>query len=192
MTAKCTKCVEHFREQKRRLELVHDLKAKNEGMSHAFLKTQACSMIRKLGQENFPDDPTKVETEVPVEGVGKVDVLGRIGEATVVVECGNTNPKKIWALEKQFDIVLHIPFCYTWNLININVDEIIHQLVVALVVKELEKRQLTKALERNKAICLEEGECSLPSGRCGFPEEAMQIAGLTIDHIRKKKILTES
>ena len=185
MTVKCTKCIEHFREQKRRLELVHDLKAKNEGMSHAFLKTQACSIIRKLGQENFPDHPTKVETEVPVESIGKIDVLGQIGETTIVVECGNTSPKKILALEEQFDVVLHIPFCYTWNLININMDKIKHQLFVALVGRKLEKRRVR--FERNKPYCLEEGECSLPSGRNGFPEEAMQIAGLAIDHSSKKR-----
>ena len=184
MTAKCTKCIEHFQEQKRRLELIHDLKAKNEGMSHAFLKTQACSMIRELGSSGEYD--TKVETEVPVEGIGVVDVVGLIGEVAVAVECGKTNPKKILALKEHFDIVLHIPYCYTWGLVNIDMDELEHQLAVALVLKELKKRKLN--FEKGKAICLEEGECSLPSGRDGFPEEAMQIAGLLpTNQVKKKK-----
>ena len=187
MAVKCSKCIEGFREQKRRLELIHDLKAKNEGMSHAFLKTQACSMIRELGQIDYVKDfPTSVGTEVAVKGVGKVDVVGRIGEETIAVECGNTNLKKILALEEHFDVVLHIPFCYTWGLININTDEIMHQLACARLAKALKKENLE--FERNKWICVEEGKCSLPSGRDGFPEEAMQIAGLLpTNQIKKKK-----
>lgn len=187
MAVKCSKCIEYFREQKRRLDLIHDLKAKNEGMSHSFLKTQACSMIRELGQIDYVKDfPTSVETEVAVKGIGKVDVVGRIGEETIAVECGNTNLKKILALEEHFDVVLHIPFCYTWGLININTDEIMRQLACAKLGKALEKKNLK--FERNKSFCLEEGKCSLPSGRDGFPEEAMQIAGLlSTNQIKKKK-----
>jgi len=172
MTVKCAKCIESFREQKRRLELIHDLKAKNEGMSHAFLKTRACDMIRELGCQT--DFPVSVETELSVKGIGKVDVVGRIGDATIAVECGKTNPKKILALEERFDIVLHIPYCYTWGLVNIGMEELNHQLAVALFGKVLEKHEKTKNFEKHKWICLEEGECSLPSGKNGFPEEAMQ------------------
>lgn len=176
---KCTRCIDYFREQKRRLELIHDLKAKNEGMSHASLKNQACGMIRKLGKENFPDWSTSVETEVPIEGVGKVDVVGQIGDVTIAVECGNTRANKIFELHKHFDVVLHIPYCYTWNFMDINIDEITHQLFTGMIAKELKRRGYAKGLERNKPICLEEGECSLPSGLKGFPDEAMQIAGLS-------------
>lgn len=187
LTVKCTKCVDYFQEYKKRLELVHDLKAKNEGMSHAYLKTQACSMIRELGKGNFPDFLTSVETEVSIKGIGKVDVLGWIGEATIAVECGNTNPMKILALERHFDVVLHIPFCHTINLFNINMDEIVHKLVVGLVYKELERRDLTRHLVRGKIVCLAQGECSLPSGKDGFPEEAIKIAGFLTNQSEKKK-----
>ena len=184
MTVKCTRCIDHFQRQKKELELIHDLKGKNEGMSHAFLKTQACNMIRELGQ-NCKDFPTSVETEVSVKGIGKVDVVGQIGEVTIAVECGKTNPKKILALEEHFDIVLHIPYCYTWGLVNIDMDELEHQLAVELLAKGLKNAKVN--FEKYKWFCLEKGECSLPSGRDGFPEEAMQIAGLHINHVKKKK-----
>jgi len=160
------------------LELIRDLKAKNEGMSHVVLKSQVCNMIREIGHKTFTDSPVKVETEVCVKGIGKVDVVGRIGDSTIAVECGNTNMHKISALRGLFDIVLHIPYCYTEELFKIDMDELEHQLVVAVILKELEKRNLAKGMERNKPICLEEGECSLPSGRNGYPEEARRIAEL--------------
>ena len=177
MVVKCTKCIKLFQEQKRRLELIQDLKGKNEGVVHAFLKSEVCRTIREFGQiDSFKDSPISVDTEVSVKGIGKVDVVGRIGEETIAVECGNTNVEKILALEEQFDVVLHIPFCYTWNFIEIKVDEIKRRLAVAKLAKALKKRKLK--VERNKWICVEEGECSIPSGRDGYPEEAMQIAGL--------------
>jgi len=178
MAQKCSKCIQRFREHKERLELIRDLKAKNEGISHVTLKSRVCKMIRELGHNTFPDFPVTVETEVCVEGIGKVDVVGRIDEATIVVECGQTNEEKILALKEQFDIVLHIPYCYTQELFKIDIDELEHQLIVAVILKSLEKRNLAKGMEKNKLICLEEGECSLPSGRNGYPEEATRIAGL--------------
>ena len=150
MTVKCTKCIERFREQKRRLELIHDLKAKNEGMSHAFLKSQVCSMIRELSTHT--DFPVSVDTEVSVSGVGKVDVIGKVGEVIIAVECGKTTLKKILALKEHFDIVLHIPYCYTWGIVNISMDELNHQLAVALMGKELERQKLGD-FEKNKKIC---------------------------------------
>lgn len=143
-------------------------------------------MIREFGHEQFSDWDTSVETEVSVKGIGKVDVVGRIGDATIAIECGRTNQKKVFALKKHFDVVLHIPYCYTWNLININKEEINHQVFVAMIKKELKRRKLPP-FKKGKVFCLEEGECSLPSGRDGFPEEAMQIAGLlTINQAKKK------
>jgi hypothetical protein len=176
MAQKCSKCIQHFREDKQRLELIHDLKNQNEGISHAILKSEVCKMIRELGHNTYPDSSVTVETEVCVEGIGKVDVVGRIDEVTIVVECGNTSIKKILALKEKFDIVLHIPYCYTRELFIIDFGELEHQFAVALISKELEKRNLTKGMEKNKPICLEKGECSLPSGRNGYPEEAIQIA----------------
>ena len=178
MVQKCSKCIQLFQERKNQLQLISDLKAKNEGMSHVVLKSQVCDMIRKIGQETSPDQPVKIETEACANGIGKVDVVGQIGEVTIAVECGNTNGKKIAALREKFDIVLHVPYCYTQELFNIDMDELKHQLAITAVFKELEKRNLTKNMVRNKPICLEEGVCSLPSGRKGYPEEAMRLAGL--------------
>jgi len=156
------------------MDLVNDLKAKNESMSHAFLKTNACNILRELG--NSIDCPMLVDTEVSVKGIGKIDVVGQVGQVTIAVECGRTNPNKILALKKHFDIVLHIPYCYSWGLVKIDLLELEYQLLAELVDRKLKKEGMV--FERHKQFCLEEGECSLPSGRDGYPQEAMQIAGL--------------
>ena len=178
MTAKCSKCIEIFRKKRRRINLIQDIKAKSESVTHASLKNQACDIIRKLGEEKFTDLPISVETEVFVKDLGKkVDVVGHIADASIAVECGRTKPKKISDLEEHFDVVLHVPYCYTWNLFTLNIPKIEHKIFVTLVGKELERRNIA-SFEKGKAICLEKGECSLPSGRDGFPEEAMKMAGL--------------
>lgn len=188
MSQKCSKCIQRFREHKARLELIRDLKAKNEGMSHAFLKSEVCNMIRELGQKWYPESHVTIETEVCVEGIGKVDVVVIIDEVTIAVECGNTPAKKISELEEHFDIVLHVPYCYTRELFKIDFDELEHELACTFIAKELEKQNLTKGMVRNKPICLEKGECSLPSGRNGYPEEAIRMAGLSsVDLIGKQK-----
>lgn len=190
MVVKCSKCIDYFRLQKNRWNLISDLKAKNEGMLHANLKNQMCNMFRELGQKNFPDWNIKVETEVPIEGIGKVDVLAQINEVTIAIECGNTNPKKILKLEEKFDLVLHIPFCYTQNVIDINTEEINHQIFATMIHNDLvsthRKGILLEKPEKDRPICLEEGECSLPSGRDGFPDEAKQLAGLTTKRSKEK------
>ncbi len=109
-------------------------------------------MIRTLGRKQFPDYSTSVKTEVSIDRIGKVDVLGLIGEVVIAVECGNTNPKKIIALydDPSIDLVLLIPFCYTQNFVKIDLDEITHKIVVGLIRRELEKRGLTKDLTTNK------------------------------------------
>lgn len=181
MPVKCAKCIEHFREQRRRLELIHDLKAKSESMSHASLKNEVCNWIRQIA-EDFEGFSHSVETEVSVKGVGKVDVVGYIGDdtdninVTIAAECGRTNPAKIEAMKEQFDVVLHIPYCYTWDFIDINRDKVCHQLFTSSVFKGLRKKRPELDIVRNKVYCVAEGECSLPSGRNGFPEEAIQIA----------------
>ena len=170
--SKCSKCIDYFREKKRRLELVWDLKGKNESLSHAKLKSDVCRFIREFWKRK--GYPISVETEFSVEGIGKVDVVGWIGESTIAVECGRTSQKKIEALRKHFDVVLHIPYCYTWDFLNIDIDKVEHELFCASLFKELKKRGHN--VVRNKVFCLEEGECSLPSGRKGYPEEATKIA----------------
>jgi hypothetical protein len=108
-----------FQEEKRRLEQILDLKAKNEGFFHAELKTEVCSFMRELAKDYQTHDRSSVETEVPVKGVGKVDVLCKIGDVTIAVECGNTDAKKVLCLAKRFDVVLHIPFCWTTKLVHL-------------------------------------------------------------------------
>lgn len=95
-----------------------------------------------------------------------------------------TNPRKIKALKENFDMVLHVPYCYTQEFIDIDIDKIRHQLFVSSVFKELKKEHPKLSIIRNKVFCLDEGECSLPSGRDGYPKEAMQIAGLSIDLVK--------
>jgi len=179
---KCSKCITYFRLEKERLEMIQDLKAKSESISHASLKSEVCNMIRQIAKDN----EFSVETEVSVEGIGKVDVIGRIGDATIAVECGTTNPRKIKVLKENFDVVLHVPYCYTREFIDINIDRINHQLFVCSVSKKLRKELPDWEFIRNKVYCLEEGECSLPSGRNGYPKEAMQIAGLTINQVKER------
>lgn len=180
MTPKCSKCIDFYKAEKRELTLIGDIKAKNESISHVSLKSEACNMIREIGRSALADAPISVETEVSVKGIGKVDVIGHIGDVTMAVECGMTSLKKILALEKQFDIVLHIPYCYTPHyVIKIHKDEIVHGIVCALLGKEM--RKLNISSETGKQICLEEGTCSLPSGREGYPKEAMQIAGFKVE-----------
>jgi hypothetical protein len=59
-----------------------------------------------------------------------------------------------------------------------NREKLEHEIITSLLAKKLEKAGLTKGMERNKEVCLEEGICSLPSGRSGYPEEARRVAGL--------------
>jgi len=183
MIMKCSKCIDYFREKKRRLELIYDLKGKSESLSHAKLKSDICHFIREHWKGK--GYPVSVDTEVSVEGIGKVDVVGWIGEATIAVECGVTSQKKIQALMKHFDVVLHVPYCYTWELVKIDWDEVKRRIFAEMVLKEVETELGVKG-ERRKPFCVEEGECSLPSGRNGYPKEAMQIAGLTINQVREK------
>jgi hypothetical protein len=109
-----------------------------------------------------------------------VDVLAIIGKATVAVECGTTSPKKIAALKERFDIVLHIPYCYTEDLYFLSRDELDHQIMTANIIKKLKISPIIEKsgykIVKGKPYCLEDGECSLPSGRNGYTHEAIQIA----------------
>lgn len=182
---KCSKCITYFRLEKERSEMTQDLKAKSESMHHASLKNKVCNMLRQIAKEGEYEE-SSVDTEVSVEGIGKVDVVGQIGDVKVAVECGITSLKKINLLKEHFDVVIHIPYCYTWDFYNINIEKIHHEIFASSVFKSLKRGWPTEEILRNKVICLEEGECSLPSGRDGYPKEAMQIAGLTIDQVKEK------
>jgi len=175
MALKCRKCIDYFTLERRILEAICDLKGKNEGFSHAVLKSSMCELMREIGRNwDKKSVDYSIETEAHVEGIGKVDVVASIGDATIAIECGTTNPKKIGASKKRFDIVLHVPYSYTPDLYHLDRAELDHQVMVVNVFKGLEKRGLDTV--KGKAICLEDGNCSLPSGRDGFPEEAIQIA----------------
>lgn len=172
MSVKCRRCIDYYIMERRRLETINDLKGKNEGFSHAFLKSEMCEFMREIGLEF---ENSSLETEAYVEGIGKVDILARVGDATIAIECGTTNLKKIRALRQRFDVVLHVPYCYTGDLYHLDKDELNHQIMVAELVEGLRKEGIP-AGEKGKAFCLAEGECSLPSGRKGFPKEAIEIA----------------
>lgn len=172
---KCRRCIDHYTMEMRRLEAIHDLKGKNEGFSHAFIKSQMCELMREIGR-NWSEtwDERSLETEAYVKGICKVDVVATIGDATIAVECGTTNHKKIGALKERFDIVLHVPYCYNGDLYHLDRDELGHQIMVINIFKELRKEGIP--IERGKPFCLEDGECSLPSGRDGYPHEAIELA----------------
>jgi hypothetical protein len=157
--------------ERRRLEAINDVQNKNEGFAHALLKNEVCELMRGLGRT---DQKKSVETEVPVKGIGKVDVVATIGDATIAIECGSTRPEKIQKLMEKFDIVLHVPFCYTRDLYYLDKNELDHRIFVTNFFKLLKAEGLSP--EKGKPLCLEDGECSLPSGRKGFPHEAIQIA----------------
>jgi hypothetical protein len=176
MASKCRKCIDYYAMKRRRLEAIKDVQNKNEGFAHAVLKSQVCELMRELGRT---DQKKSVETEVPVKGIGKVDVVATIGDATIAIECGSTKPEKIQQLMERFDIVLHVPYCYTQDLYGLKEDVLKHQIFVANVLNRFETELKTKGIgrfERGKRLCVESGECSLPSGRKGFPHEAIQIA----------------
>lgn len=161
------------------MEAINDLKGKSEGFSHAALKSDMCELMREIG---LKWNKKSVETEVYVEGIGKVDVVASIGEATIAIECGTTNAEKIGALKERFDIVLHVPYCYTLDLCHLDRAELDHQIMVVNIVKKLRKKGHN--VVTGKAFCLEGGNCSLPSGRKGFPHEAIRIAS---GHLEEEK-----
>ena len=171
MASRCRRCIDYYIMERRRLEAINDVQNKNEGFAHAVLKNRVCELMRELGHTH---EKKSVETEAHVKGIGKVDVIATIGNATIAIECGTTNAKKIRALREQFDIVLHIPYCYTQDLYGLKEDVLAHQIFVVNVFKELEAEGL--GFERGRRFCVEAGECSLPSGKKGFPHEAIQIA----------------
>jgi len=156
--------------KRRRLEAIKDVQNKNEGFAHAVLKNEICELMRELGRI---DQKKSVETEVHVKGIGKVDVVATIGDATIAIECGSTKPQRIQQLMERFDIVLHVPFCYTRDLYYLDKNELDHRILVTNFFKLLKAEGLSP--EKGKPLCVEDGECSLPSGRKGFPHEAIQI-----------------
>lgn len=158
--------------EKRRLEAIYDLHNKNEGFDHAVLKSEMCELMREKGKTW---EKKSVKTEVQVKGIGKVDIVATFGDATIAIECGTTNAEKIAALKEKFDIVLHVPYCYTGDLYGLKKDELSRQIMVVNIGKGLEAKGLGPVV-RGKILCLAKGECSLPSGRDGYPEEAIQIA----------------
>jgi hypothetical protein len=176
MASKCRKCIDYYAMKRRQLEAIKDVQNKNEGFHHAVLKNQVCELMRELGRT---DQKKSVETEVTVKGIGKVDVVAMIGNATIAIECGTTKPEKIQQLMEKFDIVLHVPYCYTQDLYGLKEDVLKHRIFVANLMNRLETQLKAKGIgpvERGKEFCVEDGECSLPSGRKGFPREAIQIA----------------
>ena len=180
MSLRCRRCIDFYVMERRRIEAIKDVQNKNESLDHALLKSKICELMREIGRTH---EKKTVETEVHVKGVGKVDVVATIGNATLAVECGDTKPEKIRALREKFDIVLHVPYCYTQDLYGLKKDELDRQIGAVELFKELKARDIEP--ERGKPICLEDGECSLPSGRDGFPHEAIQIAS---GHTKEKEM----
>lgn len=102
-----------------------------------------CRLLRILAKETVSDEfSTHIQTEFIIEDIDKIDVVGFMGEAKLAVECGDTNQEKIKNLQNHFDVVLHVPFCYTNDFFSLDTEKIVHQLVVSNISKELEKSGL--------------------------------------------------
>ena len=105
MIKKCSKCVDLFHSQKKRLYDIEKSKYKSESVRHAILKDEIYNMLKILSKEFFSEEfETSFETEFTVKKLGRVrvDVLAKIGEARVAVECGETNQQKFQALKEHF------------------------------------------------------------------------------------------
>ena len=61
--------------ERRRLESINDLKNKNEGLSHAILKSKMCQLMREISRNC---ETKSVETEVYAEGIGKMIFLPKL------------------------------------------------------------------------------------------------------------------
>lgn len=81
----------------------------SESANHVALKGMAIKMLRKLGAE-------RVKTENNFAGF-TVDVVGWFrrwdGHVTVAFECGNCEEERIKKLKEIYDVVVHLPYCYT-------------------------------------------------------------------------------
>jgi len=145
------------------------LKGKNESVEHATMKADICEWFRNRSSAYH------VATEVSVQGIGVVDVAVSFGDATAIFECGETSKEKIELLKENFDVVVHIPYCYTKRFISFDFNEIAHRLFVHAVTNKIDED-----LDRNRVkienfpdICLELGDCP-PSRRTNFWEQAVK------------------
>lgn len=73
-----------------------------EGLEHVLLKQVARKLLRRLGAVRIVE-----------EGRGKVDVAGQCRGVWIAFECGQSSELKIEALRTMYDIVVHLPYCYT-------------------------------------------------------------------------------
>lgn len=83
-----------------------------EGPAHAKLKRSAIEMLRRLGCHS-------ITTEGKIQGFkGTVDVLGRFDNGRIAVEVGDCSKGRIETLKQHAEVVIHIPYTWTPNLVR--------------------------------------------------------------------------
>jgi len=140
------KCEQYTESKRQEFAMIKALKGKSESFHHAMLKCHAVNFLRAIGIEN-------IETEFTIEDIGIIDVMGFDDGVSIAIECGNTSPEKIFALEKLCNIVIHIPYCYTPKFFECNYDEIQHKLMVHAIAKRLREEGIEFTI--GKRYCLE-------------------------------------
>jgi len=73
-----------------------------EGPEHIALKKIARKLLNRLDA-----------WEIVEEGEGNVDIAGKCRGVWVAFEVGNSSRAKIESLQEMYDIVVHLPYCYT-------------------------------------------------------------------------------
>lgn len=73
-----------------------------EGPAHIALKQTARRILRRL-------DASKIVEE----GIGNVDIAGNCRGVWIAFEVGNSSKLKIESLRSTYNIIVHLPYCYT-------------------------------------------------------------------------------
>lgn len=81
--------------------------SRSEGAAHKRLKRRAVKILELAGAHS-----TVLEAKAP--GIkGRVDVAGYWPSVTVAIECGKTPAGRIEGLRTHYDVVVHLPYCWT-------------------------------------------------------------------------------
>jgi len=79
----------------------------SESEDHKALKRRAINLLKKAGAKT-------IVRESKIKGInGFVDVVGYWPSLTVAIECGKTSKERIATLQSHYDIVIHLPYCWT-------------------------------------------------------------------------------
>jgi len=73
-----------------------------EGPKHIAMKGLARRMLRRLGA-----------VKIVEEGIANVDIAGNCRGVWVAFEVGHSSKIKIESLRSVYNIIVHLPYCYT-------------------------------------------------------------------------------